>query len=556
VIASLLFALSYRRFRSSCRDPLSAQTDRLRRILRRAAHTGIGEANAFARIARIRDHRSMIGEFQGAIPIRTYGEMREELDAVYAGDWQRLCPSRPLFFAMTAGSTGRYKYLPMTDEFRRELGLGSRIFYGALEACRPGLRRRKAQFLVGSAEGGVTPAGIPQGFSSGFNYRNLPRLVRHRFILPYWVFTLEDVEERSYAAGRLLTGNRDLGALCAISPVNLINVRHALERNAERLCADLEAGTLTLRCPSAVPGHYRGRPDPVLAAALREAWQKSGTLPNRLLFPSLEVLVCWQGGNMSYYLNELDQSFGFSRHFEFPISASEGIFAIPHRLDRAGGILAVTSHFLEFLPEDAPAGSTAQALTADQLSIGAEYRLVVTNSGGLYRYDMEDIVRVTTFFRRTPVIEFVSKKDRQVSVANERLNELDVTLAMQAASHASGRWFPEFLFVPCSDRRYRVVLDGAAVDGAGDPDGDAGVRHFAVELERQLRKAARGYEFEREDALLEPLQLVVTAPGELRSYLGRRQAQQRLPNAQIKPMHLTNQFDAHAAFHAVRTYAA
>lgn len=556
MIASLVFALSYRRFRSACGDPLNAQAGRLRCILRRAAHTGIGEANQFARLARIRDPGRMIREFQAAIPIRAYGEMREELDAVYAGDWRRLCPSRPLFFAMTAGSTGRHKYLPMTDEFRREVGLGSRIFYGALEAGRPGLRRRKAQFLVGSAEGGMTPDGIPQGFSSGFNYRNLPRLVRDRFILPYWIFTLEDVEERSYAAGRLLAGSQELGALCAISPVNLINVRQALERNAERLFDDLEAGTLTLRCSAAVPGHYRGRPEPALAAALRAAWRQTGTLPHRLLFPSLEVLVCWQGGNMSYYLDELDRSFGFSCHFEFPISASEGIFAIPHRLDRAGGILAVTSHFLEFLAEDASAASPVQALTADQLRVGAEYRLVVTNSGGLYRYDMEDIVRVTSFFRRTPVIEFVSKKDRQVSVANERLTELDVTLAMQAASHASGRWFPEFLFVPCSDRRYRVVLDGAAVGGAGDPDGDAAVRHFAGELERQLRKAARGYQFEREDALLEPLQLVVTVPGELRSYLGRRQAEQRLPNAQIKPMHLTNQFDAHAAFHAVGTYAA
>jgi hypothetical protein len=338
--------------------------------------------------------------------------------------------------------------------------------------------------------------------------------------------------------------------------VNLINVRQALERNAERLFADLEAGTLTLRCSSAVPGRYRGRPDPALAAALREAWRQHGALPNHLLFPSLEVLVCWQGGNMSYYLNELDRTFGFSCHYEFPISASEGIFAIPHRLDRAGGILAVTSHFLEFLPEDTWAGSPGRAFTADQLRAGADYRLIVTNSGGLYRYDMEDIVRVTSFFRRTPVIEFVSKKDRQVSVANERLTERDVTLAMQAASQASGRWFPEFLFVPCSDRRYRVVLDGAAVGGAGNPDGDAGVRRFAGELERQLCRAARGYEFEREDALLEPLQLVVTVPGELRSFLGRRETQHRLPNAQIKPMHLTNQFDAHAAFHAVGTYAA
>jgi GH3 auxin-responsive promoter len=554
MIASLLFALSYRRFLAACRDPFGAQVHVLRRILRQAAHTGIGEASEFLRIARLRDDGQVIRTFQATVPIRPHAAMRDDLEAVYAGDWRRLCPSRPLFFAMTAGSTGRYKYIPFTREFRRELGAGSRIFYGALEAGAPGLRGRKAQFLVGSAEGGMTPDGIPQGFASGFNYRNLPRLVRDRFILPYWIFTLEDVEDRCYAAGRLLAGNRDLGALCAISPVNLINVRQALERNAERLFSDLEAGTLTLRGEAAARGEFHGRPDPRLAAALREAWVRDGTLPNRLLFPSLELLVCWQGGNMSYYLDELDRHFGLSRHFEFPISASEGIFAIPHRRDRAGGILAVTSHFLEFLPEDAAIDS-AEPLTADRLRPGAEYRLVVTNSGGLYRYDMEDIVRVTSQYRRTPVIEFVSKKDRQVSVSNERITELDVTLAMQTACREAGCWFPEFLFVPCTDRRYRVVIDGAVVGTEDAPFGGA-VDDFAAELERQLRRAARGYDFERADGLLEPLELIVTAPGELRAWLERRQGGPRLANAQIKPLHLTNQFDAHTSFHAVAAHAA
>jgi GH3 auxin-responsive promoter len=547
MIASLWFALSYRRFLAACRDPLGAQARVLRRILRQAAHTRIGEAHEFSRIARLRDDRQVIRTFQAAIPIRSHAAMREDLEAVYAGDWRRLCPSRPLFFAMTAGSTGRYKYIPFTREFRRELGAGSRTFYGALEAGSPGLRGRKAQFLVGSAEGGMTPDGIPQGFASGFNYRNFPRLVRDRFILPYWIFTLEDVEDRCYAAGRLLAGNRDLGALCAISPVNLINVRQALERNAERLFRDLEDGTLTLGGTPVVAGEYHGRPDPVLAEALRNAWTRDGTLPNRLLFPSLELLVCWQGGNMSYYLDELDRHFGLSRHFEFPISASEGIFAIPHRRDRAGGILAITSHFLEFLAED-EASDAPEPLTADRLRPGAEYRLVVTNSGGLYRYDMEDIVRVTSQYRATPVIEFVSKKDRQVSVSNERITEFDVTVAMQAACRAAGRWFPEFLFVPCTDRRYRVVIDGAAA--GAEQDG------FAAELEGQLRRAARGYDFEREDGLLEPLEVIVTAPGELRDWLERRQGGPRLANAQIKPQHLTNQFDAHTSFHAVVTHAA
>jgi hypothetical protein len=339
---------------------------------------------------------------------------------------------------------------------------------------------------------------------------------------------------------------RQLGVLTAISPVNLINVRQALDRNVDRLISDVAAGTLTVRGAAAVPGTWSGRPDRRRAHALHAAWHATGTLPTAELFPALRVLVCWQGGNMSYYLDELRSAFGNDQTFEFPISASEGVFAIPLRGNQPGGALAVTTHFLEFLPEDGGA-----PLRADELQMGREYRIVVTNGGGLYRYDMEDIVRVTSFFRATPVIEFVSKKDHQISVSNERLTELDVTLAMQEATRRCGRRFPEFLFVPCSDRRYRVVVDAAS---CGD---DAALQGVARAIEQELRVAAKGYDFEREDALLAPLQLVVTERGQLRAWLERRQQQGgMLPNAQIKPLHLTNEFNAHRAFTAMATYAA
>ena len=366
---------------------------------------------------------------------------------------------------------------------------------------------------------------------------------------------MQDAGDRGYAAGRILVAERRLGALCAISPVNLINLMRALEENAERLCADIEAGTLTLRGTAAVEGSWRGKPNPVLADRLRQARRREGRFPPRLLFPSLQVLVCWQGGNMGYHLHELDREFGLDQHFEFPVSASEGLFAVPCRGNRAGGVLAVTTHFLEFVPEDGPVPTPSRALRADQLEVGTTYRIVVTTSGGLYRYDIEDLVRVTGGSGRTPIIEFVSKANRQVSVANERLTESDVSVAMRAASEACDLWAQDFLFVPCSDKRYRVVVDGPALARLTAPGGEAPLRIFAAELERQLRTAAKGYDFERDDALLEPLQLIVTSPGELAERVAR-QTRQALPNAQVKPIHLTNQFDAHTDYGALGTYAA
>ncbi|MEO5616145.1 MAG: GH3 auxin-responsive promoter family protein, partial [Candidatus Eisenbacteria bacterium] len=556
VIANFLFERSYRAFIAARATPLRAQAARLRAVLVQAERSDIGRRAGFAGIGRIADAAAMIRSYQDAVPVRTYAAMQEELDAVYAGEWQRLCPSRPVFFAMTAGSTGRFKYVPVTREFRRELRESSMVFSGAMQARYPAVRHRKVQFLVGSAEGGVSPTGIPQGFASGFNYKNFPWLVRRRFTVPYWVFTIEDVEERNYAAGRILVSERRLGALCAISPVNLINLRQTLERHADRLCADIAAGTLDVRGGSAVRGTFSTHPDASLAAALRTARHRGDRLPTSLLFPALVMLVCWRGGNMGYSLDELDSEFGVAGHLEFPVSASEGVFAIPDRPNQTGGTLAITSNFMEFV-RDSDAGSGAsRALRADELEVGAEYRIVVTNSGGLYRYDMEDIVRVSDIAGCTPVIEFVSKAGRRTSVSNERLTELDVTHAMQATSRACGRWFHEFLFVPCSDRRYRVVFDGAELGGPDAMPRDRFMPALTAELERQLRAAATGYAFEREDALLEPLQVVVTAPGQLAEYLRAAQGPPSIPSAQIKPVRLTIEFDLHRRFAIESTYAA
>lgn len=551
MLTSWIVGRAHRRFVAACEDPFVAQADKLRAILRDSSRTDLGRRHAFAALAHIADPAAMITTYQRTVPVRTAREMRADLDAVYAGEWPRLCAEAPVFFAMTAGSTGQFKYIPVTPAYRAEIGRGSQIFYGGLERAFPGLRKKRCQFLVGSAEGGSSPSGVPQGFASGANYKHLPRLVRRRFALPYWVFTLPDADDRAYAAGRLLVAARDLGALCAISPMNLVNVRAMLDRCPERLCADIANGTLTTAGDPAFPGRWRGSPDRELAAALRRRRRIEGRFPVELLFPALEVLVCWRGGNMGYYRHALDDAFGRMPHFEFPISASEALFAIPVTPDGDGGVLAVTSHFLEFIPERAAGGPFPPVLRADQLVSGGTYRIVVTTSGGLYRYDMEDLVEATGWCGRTPVIRFVSKADRQISVSNERLTELDVSAAMRNASAAHDVWFDDFLFVPCTDRRYRVLVDGATLTAMGGPP----LAGLAETLERELRAASKGYDFEREDLLLDPLELVVTAPGQLHAHLTRGQRENPLPNAQVKPMHLTPQFDLHATFDLTARHA-
>jgi hypothetical protein len=79
--------------------------------------------------------------------------------------------------------------------------------------------------------------------------------------------------------------------------------------------------------------------------------------------------------------------------------------------------LAVLSHFFEFLDD------RGDARLADELEEGGEYRVVVTTGGGLYRYALQDRVRVDGRVGRTPSIRFLGKEDHVSDRFGEKLSE-------------------------------------------------------------------------------------------------------------------------------------
>ena len=73
----------------------------------------------------------------------------------------------------------------------------------------------------------------------------------------------------------------------------------------------------------------------------------------------------------------------------------------------------IHENFFEFVErDDWDAGLTAFR-TIEQIEQGKEYYIISTTGTGLYRYFMNDIVRVAGSFRATPTIEFVQKGKRR-----------------------------------------------------------------------------------------------------------------------------------------------
>jgi hypothetical protein len=94
--------------------------------------------------------------------------------------------------------------------------------------------------------------------------------------------------------------------------------------------------------------------------------------------------------------------------------ATEGVITIPRA--GFGNVAATVSHFLEFLDDQ------GRPLLVHEVEHGTEYSVVMTTSGGLWRYRLGDRVRVTGFYRSTPLLEFVGKEEGVCDLRGEKLN--------------------------------------------------------------------------------------------------------------------------------------
>jgi hypothetical protein len=94
--------------------------------------------------------------------------------------------------------------------------------------------------------------------------------------------------------------------------------------------------------------------------------------------------------------------------------ATECVVTIPYGSARP---LALTSHYFEFL------SSSGDLLGAHQLEQGAEYEVVVTNGGGLWRYRLGDLVACTGFVSRTPSLSFLGRAGHVSDLRGEKLSE-------------------------------------------------------------------------------------------------------------------------------------
>ena len=420
----------------ACTDVKRSQEQVLAGILSSAAHTVFGRMHGFSSMASPAD-------FQSGVHANTWEDLRPFVDRHEQGEADVLFAGKPLFYATTSGTTGEPKRVPVTEAYRRDCYNGlSDVWLHSMFEDNPGFMNGFDLSMVGKTVEGRTQDGTAVGSLSGQLNGYMPALVKKFRIIPFAAFDIDHYPSKYYALLRIALAC-PLRWIVAPNPSTLLELARFGQARAEDLIRDIADGTLRddLQISPDIRRavERRLRRDRRRATALEKMAAGDDSFTPRGWWPTLQVVNTWKSGNAALYLRRARPLFPETTAFrEFGYVATEARAGIVLRNDQEASILTGHLLFFEFVHASDLDSATRRFLLCHELQAGEQYGIFVTTPAGLYRYDMNDIVRVEGFWGTFPMVRFVQKGAGVTSLTGEKLTESQYLVAMEEALAAAG----------------------------------------------------------------------------------------------------------------------
>lgn len=491
-----------RRFLAAHAASRRVQDELLASLVHLHRDTSFGRDHGFDRIHNYED-------FKKAVPVGRYEDRREYVTRVLEGDFGALLPGAepPLMFSMTSGTTGEPKYIPVTRAFLADLRRGWNIFGLNVLSRNPGAIMRYILQISSSTKEESSPTGLPCGAISGLLASAQKRIVRRMYVAPLWTGELDDPDDRFYTLARY-AAVKDVAFITTANPSSTIKLVETMQRYCDRLLRDIRDGTF--RPPG---GHIpagartsRFKPNPALAGRLEGLVKTDGCLLPKHVW-NLTFLTNWTGGTLRLYLKRLRELFGHLPIFDIGLLASEGRFSIPLEEGTAAGVAEITSNFLEFIPVGERDATDPPVLRSHELETGEEYFLVFSNNTGLFRYNIDDRIRVTGFRGQTPLFEFCARGVYTSSITGEKITEAQVVRAMESARAGAGIEHIDLFEMQgrfATPPHYELRVEISDMEKA---------QRLCELMDRTLRELNIEYDAKRKSRRLDGIQPVLLPPG-------------------------------------------
>lgn len=428
-------------FLAASRRVRRTQRRLMARLLRRNAATAYGREHQFAAVSSPEDFRTL--------PLTEYEDYLEAVSAIAAGRAEVLTSERVELLQPTSGSTAATKRIPYTRSLRREFQAAIEPWIASLYLAFPALLAGRHYWSISpSTPPPAEPAArVRTGFADDAEYLGAIQrwLARTLFAVPAELARVADREAFEYLTLLFLCREDNLRLISVWHPSFLTVLLQALPGRWTSLLRDLKSGTIdaALQLDPELRRQLSARlaPSPARARALAQIDTSAPDWP-QVVWPALRVISCWSEGISEPWLTELAGYFPRAAIQGKGLTATEGIVSFP--LGRSGRkACAIRSHYLEFLEP-----GSGRCRNAWEVEAGKVYSVVLTTGGGLYRYRLHDLVRVTGFFNQAPCLEFLARDNLVSDLVGEKLSAMHVEAALREVERSLGRRFEFALLAP------------------------------------------------------------------------------------------------------------
>ena len=507
-----------RRLARDSQDVERVQRELLLSILGFHRGTEYGVRHGFAGV-------NSVAEFRHRVPVNDYEDLRPWFEKQEREGTLAINAEHPVLYTLTSGTTGKPKLIPV---LRKTLENNKRIqnfFLNYLFRERPRVADGRILTIVSAAvEGHTENAKTPFGATTGHMYAGAPKIAQRKYIVPPQIFDVADYDTRFALVLRLALLSPDITYMTTANPTTFIRLITLLNERWDEWMLGVEQGgfpeaeSLTEAQSKIVA--KRLLPDPARAQQLRRMRDSSrdGRVRFRDVWPDIQAVGVWTGGSCGIFFDRLKDEFGPNTLIrDAGYHSSEFRGSSPIFSHTSAGIPTFREQFFEFAARDEwDAGKKDGFLGLHELKDGAEYYLFVTTDSGLYRYNMNDVVRVEGFHGQVPLLRFLQKGKGVTSITGEKLYETQVIAAARETEASLGLRSVFYMMIADEQAAAYTLYYEAA------PETALAAGLALAEMEERI-DAAMGtinieYKAKRASARLAPLKVVLLAPGSYEAY--------------------------------------
>ena len=437
-----------------------------------------------SQILNAENEKELIEKFQNKIPIVNYEDIKEFVEKEKVGKSNVLLSDKIKLFELTSGSTSDVKYIPYTEKFLKSYMNGvfawiynlyqnnKRLFLGSSYWSVSPILKREA----------VTSGGIRVGIEDDTSYFDKVSafFLNKLFTVPKEIKNIQNMEDFLLITAVFLLLSENLAMISVWSPSFLMILLDFIEKNHKVICQIVKSEDLGTEF-FADKNLGNKKYFQIIQKKYRKLWKKNRSkflinyfekyeknilskndktqnleiteknneneimaenknletksgnkivenfVDYSVIWEKLSLVSCWADSDSYEIFIKLKEKLNPNKknmNLKFQgkgLMSTECIVSFPLENVENGSVAAYDSFFYEFIQVSDDELENRSPKLLDELELGERYCVVVTTNAGLYRYNTNDIVEVTGFYHKIPIVKFVGRINNFSDIVGEKL---------------------------------------------------------------------------------------------------------------------------------------